>query len=194
MSYAETSRGYVLPLQEVPNLVAAATSLDYLLTQPANEDIGVEFPSTVAAYTGSLVDVVANLQSSQARCVEGVRQHNLIFNAAGDAVGMSVVVVDGIPREGIDPLWPNASVLVCAPYRRQGLGVLSLAVQLEQVDHHFGGCAWTSVDQTNEASQHMVEAAGFNPQRISEDEARIYYNYTQPDGLHTSWASCFGGL
>jgi hypothetical protein len=166
-------------ITEVNNLGQVASDLDMLLSISANSDIKAEFPETVTRYTadGNIDVVEANLRASALECVPGVRQQFITF-AGGQAVGMSVVRLVDNPPIGIDPFWPNVSVLICNPYRGNGLGGLAMSTNRTTIAEQFHGNAWTRVKKTNTPSKRMVIRAGFVPLR--EDDRHIFYTYRSP--------------
>lgn len=169
------SMNTVRSIAEIDDFRNIAWDMSDLLTRPGNADIALEFPKTTSSYTGSIVDVVINLQKAQAECVSGVRQQFIAF--AGEyAVGMSVIrFADDLPN-GITLDGPNLSGFVCKPYRNRGIGRLSLIERLKVVDEQFDGRAWTKVGKTNEFSNRMVIHAGLD--LVGEDAGHFVYSYT----------------
>lgn len=149
-----------------------------LLNRPDNADISDRFPLTVERFKSGFAGEFY-LAKTKELCEPGVREQFIIFSGQ-TAVGMSIVTVSALPREGVDPSWPNLSGFICNPYRRQGLGIFSLQERLKVVDQRFGGEAWTAVDMDNIASQRMVEAAGLKliGDYTDEDGAKFLYTYS----------------
>ncbi len=150
----------IRPIDTLDNFDAIAQDFCELLTLSENLDIRAQFPETVASLTGSPVEAAQNLLKSQANCAPGRREQFIVFSG-GRAVGMSVVRNDVITPEGIDSSWPNLSGFVCNPFRRQGLGRLSMQHRLTAVRERFGNHAWTYVKEGNVASEKLVLSAGF---------------------------------
>jgi hypothetical protein len=165
---------YIKNLNEITDLQAVAEDIADLLEQTSNADIAVEFPSSVAAYTGDINKVVDNLIAVQGESYPGVRQQFIACSGLR-AVGMSVVrFADKVP-DGVDIGWPNVSGFVCNPFRGRGIGRLSLMKRLEAIDAQFGGSAWTRIKVHNVHSQQMVEHAGFV--QIGMDTEGLIYTY-----------------
>lgn len=165
---------HVEQLSPVTDIEAVAIDLSSLLSDPLNADIAVEFPGSVARYTGELEEVVRNLGEAVADCNPGIRQQFVAYSDKR-AVGMAVVrFADNVP-EGVNSVWPNVSLLICHPYRAQGLGRLSIDASLRAVDQQFGGKAWTEVRKANIASIRLVKSAGFLP--INETDEKVAYEY-----------------
>jgi GNAT superfamily N-acetyltransferase len=156
------------------NLETLARDLSSLLSDPQNEDISLDFPGSVARYNGEFTQVMKNLDDAVADCVPGKRQQFIAYSDTR-AVGMSVIRLAHTVPEKINSSWPNVSLLICHPYRRQGIGRLSIEASLRAVDQHFGGVAWTEVRKANVASMQLVNSAGFQP--VSETAQKVAYSY-----------------
>jgi hypothetical protein len=161
-------------LSEQSDLIAIAKDFSRLLIDPSNADIGLEFPNSVARYTGSPEDVFANLQDTIAQCGPGIRQQFVAYS--GDiAVGMSAIrFADEMPTS-ITQKCPNVSSFICHPFRYQRLGTVSLQTRLRVVREQFEGKAWTQVKRTNAVSNALVVHNGFIP--IDETDEHIIYTY-----------------
>jgi GNAT superfamily N-acetyltransferase len=152
---------YVKSLAEINDLRSVATDLRELLRLPDNEDIEEEFPGIYDLYGGDQANAVRYLEEVRADCQTGECERFIAFSGKR-AVGVSVIMrtnKKNVPI-GIRPEAPCLSGYVCHPYRRQGIGRLFLATQLQVADARFGGMAWALVHSTNDVSRHTVTTVG----------------------------------
>jgi RimJ/RimL family protein N-acetyltransferase len=173
--YAAVNRVELLTTDlELPPI---AESLSTLLLDESNIDIANKFPATARRYANPDTDLVTeNLYETAEDSMPGVRRQFIVF-AGNRAVGMSMIRhVDNYPN-CVDPDWPNLSGFVCAPYRGQGLGSLSLRTRLGFVDREFGGVAWSKVKIENIPSHRIMEKNGLVV--IGKDDEYITYKYTK---------------
>jgi hypothetical protein len=170
------SMNTVRNISEVNDLLPVASDFTDLLIRNDNADIALEFPGSVARYSGNVENVLGNLLETREGCVPGIRQQFIAF-AGERAVGIAAIrfADDTQLPEGIDSSWPNYSGFVCNPYRNRGLGTLSALEGLRVVDSQFGGKAWTKVKKTNISSHKMVTRAGFVV--VGEDADSNLYTY-----------------
>ena len=89
------------------------------------------------------------------------------------AVGIFIITLTDDQPSSIEPRISNVSGLVFNPYRRLGIGALSLRTKLLVANEQFGGQAWTRVRRENIPSQNLVRTAGF--QYYGEDDKGLLY-------------------
>lgn len=160
---------------EVTNFPELAAGYAALLNDPANADIKLDFPNTVARYSSDLSEAVSRFQTAQARCEAGGRDQFALI-ADGVLVGnASVDKPDELPP-GVPPTFANVSLFVCHPYRGNGLGGLALNRQLKVVHEKYPG-VWTTVRESNQASNRLFISRGFEPigSRPGRVETEIIY-------------------
>jgi GNAT superfamily N-acetyltransferase len=173
----------IIPLADIPrasangslNLWPVAYDLRRICTDPANEDLVLDFRETVEGYSKSLGEVYERLVTKQGTAQEHPDQYQsfLAFvpqensetlETSGRLVlaGLGVIAIaqkENVP-EGIDPTWSNVSSLISAPFRGQGLGGLLLSHRLEVIDSQ-SKTVWTSIRTDNVVSQGNVLKRGF---------------------------------
>lgn len=150
----------VTPFSEIDSFESIAADLGGLFKRGDNEDITMEFPTTVDRYSGDVSESSANLEVAKARCEAGKREQFIVF-AGEHAVGLSVITNDLDVPDGIDPSWPNISGFICNPFRGQGLGRLSIETRMQVIRQNFNSHAWTFVKDGNFPSEHLVVSIGF---------------------------------
>jgi GNAT superfamily N-acetyltransferase len=151
----------VTPLIEIDNFKDIADSLRRLLPREDNSDIAQEFDASFKNYTGRRFRVVGNLKKARDLYQPGTREQFIAF-AGERAVGLSLVSTQVEPPPGVDAEWPNISYFVCRPFRRQGLGRLSITACMKAVARNFDNRAWTVIKDGNSPSEHLVTSVGFN--------------------------------
>lgn len=150
----------ITPINKIADIQQVALDLRRLLLLEENSDIKNDFPSIVKRYTASFDSAVEALNNGRKSFLEGQQEQFIVFSG-GAAVGMSIVTNSIETPEGIDPSWPNLSGFIANPYRKRGLGRLSLQRRLQSVRYNFDGHAWTLVRIGNEASERLVSNQGF---------------------------------
>jgi len=165
---------YIEEFSARTDLESVAASISDLLRCHDNTDLNADFPRFIETYSQPNDVVIEHLQQILIRCQNGERQQFVAY-ADGRAVGMSVLCAATEAPGYINPAWPNTSSLVCHPYRRQGIGHLSLRTRLAVVDEVYDGHAWTRVRADNPASQRLVESHGFLPVQATDEH--IFYTY-----------------
>ncbi|MET1033505.1 MAG: GNAT family N-acetyltransferase [Candidatus Saccharimonadales bacterium] len=168
-------RTIILPVTEVSNLNEAAIDLSANFRHPNNDDITSDFPGSLEMLRKDPSELGQILQERADSQVAGERERFIAFTDAESekeggrlqAVGIGFLTLsqgESVPpaiRDLGEPHGPNLSLMISYPFRRQGLGRLIMQRQLESVEAHCNGNAWTSVRKANIASQRLVTAVGF---------------------------------
>jgi GNAT superfamily N-acetyltransferase len=177
-------KGRVIRVPEVADLKQAAKDLSYLTHRRENADISEEFPGILDDF-GSGEDIAhQSLKSFSSVFERGVCETFIAF-AGETAVGLSIVRTSYFPPHAVDPESPYISMFVARPYRRMGLGRLSLQANLDAVREDFGQKAWALIRNTNLPSIAMMTDAGFE---LQDEAGRKRDGY----GLYTFSASSGG--
>lgn len=172
----------ITPVTEILDFESQAIGFRELLRDDVNADIKLDFPDTVNLYSGEINTVLERFARAQEACKRGELQQYIIHGADRQAVGLArfrALGAKGTPP-GVGASWANVSLFICHPYRGQGLGKLAMQTMLAAAREQFDG-AWTSVRESNNASQKLVTGAGFTllgrqtPKKQSE-EARLVYS------------------
>lgn len=180
--------GHIIPVTEIPDFRFGAIGFGALLRDPANTDIRLDFPDTVALYSGDLEELLKRFARAQEACRPGEFQQYIIHATAQQAVGLArfrAMGATATPAE-VNSAWANVSLFVCHPFRGQGLGKLAMQTMLLAASNQFEG-VWTNVRESNHASQKLITNTGFTLRgrqapANSGEEARLVYvhQFTEP--------------
>lgn len=180
------AEGRIIPVAEVHNFADQAPGFRSLLLREDNQDIALDFPSTVGIYSGPIDEALVRFERAQAAHSEGWFLQYLI-QADEQTVGLAKMRVN--PEKtpaGADAAWPNISMFICHPFRGQGLGGLGIRTLLSVAKESYGG-AWTGIRESNTPSRGLAVSVGFTllGRRPPEEgkETILLYGYSPTGNL-----------
>ena len=148
-----------------------------LVAHADNQDVRDEYPQATKPYILDIETARAALERTKLLTEPGRRMPYFMFSGKY-AVGMAMTANNIVDAPvGIDPSWPNLSSYICHPFRGLGLGRKAFEAQMRDVLEYFDGHAWSGAADTNAASVHGLEIAGFVRENVPAPEGYGIYTY-----------------
>lgn len=148
------------PLTEINSFAEIATDFNDFLPRHDNQDVKLEFPTTVKNYGMGVESAIRNLEEARNLYKTGEREQ-FIISSGERAVGLCIITSQLKQPLGIDASWPNISGFIVNPFRGRGLGRFSIEERMKVVENNFNNHAWTFVRHGNKRSEHLVLSVGF---------------------------------